>query len=133
MAYITSFDYQMIAGETAPDDFAVLLTMAEDCIDAHTLYAYVGRDVSALPDYVRRKLKAAVTSQVQYISQMGGVSGVNDGDAGLGSVSLGKFSYSQSASGRASGDSARADTLPLSSGAAINVPFLIAYARGSFT
>ena len=130
MAYITTSDYLAIVGEAAPPDFNAVLTMAEDCIDAHTLYAYVGRDVSALPEYVRRKLKAAVAYQVQYIVQMGGVAGANDGD--FGSVTLGKFSYSQSASGRTSGSTARAGTLSLCNTAAVNVPFLLAYARGAF-
>lgn len=130
MAYITEAQYKSITGETAlPDGFAAVLQMAEAAIDAHTLYGYVGRDLDAIAPYAVNKLREAVAYQVQYIVSSGGIEGINDGGGDFGSVSLGKYSYSQSASGRNGSAGTVVSSLPLSKAASVNIPFLIAYAR----
>ena len=131
MAYITESEYKTITGEAQlPDGYTSILAMAEAAVDAATLYGYVGWDLSALHAYAADRLKQAVAYQVQYIAQMGGVSGANDAGGDYGSVSLGRFSYSQSSSGRTSGSSAVSGELPLAKPAEAYIPFLLAYARG---
>ena len=129
MAYITISDYASLTGDTdTPTNFDQLCALAESVIDAHTLYGYVGRDIAALPAYIAAALKQAVAYQMQYIIQLGGVAGANDA-SDYNSVSLGSYSYSRSASGRSAG-AAQSHEITLSKAAAVNIPLLIAYARG---
>ena len=126
MPYITKEEYKLLTGEDAPEDFEQLLTVAEATVDAHTLYGFVGRDISALHDYVVQKLKQSVAWQVQYVHHLGGIAGVNSSD--YGSVGLGQFNYSVGSSRQSS--TAAASVLPLSESAAVNIPFLVAVVRG---
>lgn len=117
---ITVEEYAKITGELAPADFDACEPMACDILHAHTLYAYAGRDIKALPAYIGEHWKRAVALQVQAISQGGGIAALSEADAN--SVSLGRFSYS----GGAGGATARL----LSPAASALLPLLVAYGRG---
>ena len=124
MSYITKEDYKALTGEEALEDIEQMITVAEAVVDAHTLYGYVGRELSALPEFISQKLKETIVWQVQYIQQLGGVAGANSAD--YSSVGLGQFNYSHSSSQQ----TAKSPSLPLSEAAAVNIPLLIGFARG---
>lgn len=125
MAYLTAGEFAAITGQTAPEDFIILESAAAEAVDALTLYGYVGRDVASLPPYVQQKLKAAVAFQVMHLNEIG-LAGANE--PGMGSVSLGKFSYSSARGDGSSGNAPASGALaPL---AQRNIPFLLAYMRG---
>jgi hypothetical protein len=129
MAYITRLDYAEITGDTGDiPDFSAVCSLAEAVIDAHTLYGYVGRDITSLPAYIASVLKQAVAYQAQYIIQLGGTEGANDPGGDMGTVSLGKFSYSAGSRNGSSGDSSDSSGgIPLSKAAAAHIPLLKAY------
>lgn len=117
---ITADEYAQITGELAPADFDACEPMACDIIHAHTLYAYVGRDIEALPDYIADCWKRAVALQVQSISQGGGIAALSEVE--MNTVSLGRFSYS--------GGTGRAVARIISPAASALLPLLVAYGRG---
>ena len=129
MAYLTYADYINITGDVSEiRDFDKILALAEAAVDAHTLYGYVGRDISSLPAYIASALKQTVAYQAQYVIQLGGTEGANDPGGDMGTVSLGKFSYSAGSRNGSSGDSSDSSGgIPLSKAAAAHIPLLRAY------
>lgn len=110
----------MLVGTFAPEDFVPCEAMACELVHAATLYAYVGRVLEELPESITSRLKLAVALQTQAISSDGGVEAL--GDSAMGSVSLGKFSYSGGGGDAANG--------LLSPAVSALVPLLTAYGRG---
>lgn len=123
MAYLTAEEYTTITGQAAPEDFAILESVAAEVVDRLTLYGYVGRDIASLPEFVRQKLKATVAFQVMHLDEQG-LAGVNE--PGMNSVSLGKFSYS-GGNGSIGTENSNENQSQLM---LTNVPFLVAYMRG---
>lgn len=128
MPYITKEEYKELIGEEASEDIEQLIYVAEAVVDAYTLYGYAGRELSTLPEFIVQKLKQAVAWQVQYVQQLGGVSGANSAD--YGSIGLGQFNYSRGGTSRQNSSASAASRLPLSEAAAVNIPLLVAYVRG---
>lgn len=123
---ITAEEYLAITGEEAPDDFAQSEAAAADRIHAMTLYAYVSRDLNALPVEIADRLRRAVALQTQYVSLQGGAAAA--GTTGeMSSVKLGDFSYTM-----ASGTEAKETTTQSVLAPAVSplLPLLIAYGRG---
>lgn len=121
---LTPDEYVRITGDGAPEDFCACLALAHELIDAHTLYAYVGRDMESLPSGIASRYKRALALQTQAISMRGGVAGMHDMQ--INSASLGHFSYTVNNSGNAEGTSSS----ELSAGVSSLMPVLIAYGRG---
>lgn len=121
---LTAEMYLSITGEAAPEDFAVLLPQAEDMLHAATLYAYIGRDVDAMPKCIRDRWHRALALEVQALDYSGGMAGLHDGE--MNSVSLGKYSYTINNAGSAEGTSSGA----LSPAVSQLMPLLVAYGRG---
>lgn len=121
---ISADDYQKITGTLAPADFNVCLTYAQEILDAHTLYAYVGRDFDSLPAMIAERYKRALALQTMYISQSGGIAAMAE-DA-PNSVTLGSFSYS----GGNTVQSQESVSGSLSPAVRVMLPVLVGYARG---
>ena len=66
---ITADEYQLFTGSLAPADFDKSVMLAQQIIDAHTLYAYVGRDINGLPTRIQITYKQAIAMQTMAISQ----------------------------------------------------------------
>ncbi len=113
MAALTSEAYAEITGETAPEDFAVCLDMAQGMLDARTLCFYANRDPATLPGQIQRALTLYLAYQTQAVSLAGGII-----EAPLTSGSLGKFSFTTGV-----GNSAHCPA------AAALLPLLVSYAR----
>lgn len=124
---ITADDYQLFTGSLAPADFDKSVMLAQQIIDAHTLYAYVGRDISAMPGRIQLTYKQAIAMQTMAISQRGGVSGSSD--ESYSSVTIGKFSMAGRESSSTEAETQKNDEL-LSPAARALLPLLIAYGRG---
>lgn len=124
---ITADDYQLFTGSLAPADFDKSVMLAQQIIDAHTLYAYVGRDISAMPSRIQITYKQAIAMQTMAISQRGGVSGSSD--ESYSSVTIGKFSMAGRESSSTEAETQKNDEL-LSPAARALLPLLIAYGRG---
>ena len=118
---LTADEYFLFTGYLAPADFDSCLAVAEQRIHAETLYAYVGRDMDALPAFIQNTWKQAVALQTCAVSQNGGVAGMSQQPQN--SVSLGKFSYT-------TGGGEGASAISLSPGARALLPVLIGYGRG---
>lgn len=124
MEALTAEEFAQITGINAPSDFNVSLVFAQEAIDAHTLYAYVGRDFDSLPAVITERYKRALALQTLYISQMGGVAAMAE-DA-PNSVSLGSYSYS----GGNTAESQSSLSGELSPAVRLLLPVLVGYARG---
>lgn len=124
---ITADDYQLFTGSLALADFDKSVMLAQQIIDAHTLYAYVGRDMTAMPSRIQITYKQAIAMQTMAISQRGGVSGSSD--ESYSSVTIGKFSMAGRESSSTEAEMQKNDEL-LSPAARALLPLLIAYGRG---
>lgn len=124
---ITADDYQLFTGSLAPADFDKSAMLAQQIIDAHTLYAYVGRDLGTMPGIIQVTYKQAIAMQTMAISQRGGVSGSSD--ESYSSVTIGKFSMAGRESSSTEAETQKNDEL-LSPAARALLPLLVAYGRG---
>lgn len=124
---ITADDYQLFTGSLAPADFDKSVMLAQQIIDAHTLYVYVGRDMTAMPSRIQITYKQAIAMQTMAISQRGGVSGSSD--ESYSSVTIGKFSMAGRESSSTEAETQKNDEL-LSPASRALLPLLIAYGRG---
>lgn len=124
---ISAEDYERFTGSLAPADFDKSVMLAQQIVDAHTLYAYVGRDLGAMPGIIQTTYKQAIAMQTMAISQRGGVSGSSD--ESYSSVTIGKFSMAGRESSSTEAETQKNDEL-LSPAARALLPLLIAYGRG---
>lgn len=123
---IDADEYHIFTGYLAPADFDKSVMLAQQIIDAHTLYAYADYDIDTLPDIIKITYKQAVAMQTMAISQRGGVSGSSE--ESYSSFSIGRFSMSgKTASSQHSGQVS--DEL-LSPASKALLPMLTAYGRG---
>ncbi len=113
---LTAEAYAAVTGETAPEDFAACLTLAQSMLDARTLCFYAGREADALPGLIQRTLTQYLAYQTQAVSLAGGVAGASEAPAQ--SASLGRFSIASGV-----GTSAHCPA------AAALLPLLISYAQ----
>lgn len=120
MAYLTTTEYTAITGETPPSNFAILEASARSLIDSLVNYGLTGRTVADFPSYVLTPLQEMMAFQILYLDE-NGINAIDD--AGIESVSIGKFSYSSSGSGNAS---IPAHSMIVNQ----NIPLLRAYLRG---
>ena len=118
---ITADEYFMFTGYLAPADFTSCLALAEQQLHAETLYAYVGRDMSEMPNIIQTTWKQALALQACAVSQNGGVAGMSQQQQAT--VSIGKFSYS-------AGSDSAASNVALSPATRAVLPMLISYGRG---
>ena len=88
---VTAETYTAITGETAPDDLAACVELAQSMLDARTLCFYAGRDIATLPGLIQRAYQHYCAYQAQAIHLAGGVAGTLE--APVASASLGKFSF----------------------------------------
>lgn len=88
---LTAEEYLAVTGESAPEDFAACLTLAQSMLDARTLCFYAQKDATALPVLVGRALRQYLAYQTQAVSLAGGVAGATEAPAA--SASLGKYSF----------------------------------------
>lgn len=119
---LTPEEYFQFTGYLAPADFNSCVAFAAQQIHAHTLFAYVGRDLDEMPRMIQIAWKQAVALQACAVSQNGGVAGMSQQPHT--SMSLGKFSYSADA------DALNASNVVLSPATRAVLPVLIAYGRG---
>lgn len=117
---LTEETYIAVTGEAPPGDFGACLAQAADMLHAVTLYAYVGRDVDAMPKCIADRWYRALALQTQAVSLNGGIMGAHDEP--MHKVSLGKYSYTTSGGGQSSGG--------LSPAVSSLLPMLISYGRG---
>lgn len=118
--HLTASEYATFTQTHVPEDFESCLSYAQQLLDAHTLYAYVGTDESILPAVIRTAYKQALALQTQAISQQGGVTGLANGP--IVSATLGKFSYTTGTGGAVQD--------AVSPGVRALLPMLVGYARG---
>lgn len=121
---ITVDEFEELTGTLAPADFVTCLAVAQETVDAYTLYGYVGRDIDSLPSVVRSRYKRALALQTLYISQQGGVAALAEGSPN--SVTLGSFSYS----GGNTENSQKNVGGMLSPAVRVLMPVLVAFVRG---
>ena len=122
MAYLTAAEYATITGEQAPSNFTVLEASARSLINSLVNYGLTGRTVSGFPSYVLEPLREMMAFQVMFLDE-NGLNSVND--SAVGSVSIGKFSYSSADGGNQTGTApARSKIVDQ------NIPLLRAYLRG---
>lgn len=115
-ACLTPAEFEAITGETAPEDFAACLTLAQSMLDARTLCFYAGKDMETLPALIQRSLTHYLAYQAHAFSLAGGVAGALD--APLASAALGKFSFTAGVGAQAH-----------SPAAAALLPLLVSYAQ----
>ncbi|MEG0271263.1 MAG: hypothetical protein RSB91_03100 [Clostridia bacterium] len=96
---LTGTQFTVLTGQAVPDDFALCEGLACEAVHAHTLHAFVGREVSALPSCIADRLQLAVALQTLAISEGGGVSAA--AEPSMGGVTLGRFSIGGAGSGGA--------------------------------
>jgi len=72
--------------------FPKLLLRATEIIDDLTMYKVTQTTFSSLPTFMQEQFKKALCAEIDYIEANGGVNNIDD--ESVGSVSLGKFSYS---------------------------------------
>lgn len=111
MPYITAEEYTDLTGADPPADFGQLNELATVIIDDQTLMGLIGRDIDAMPDPIRQRVKLSAALQVQYLDGLGGVDGANAD--GIASATLGRYSYTASAGASSSGTSAAEPVSPL--------------------
>lgn len=124
---ITADDYQLFTGSLAPADFDKSVMLAQQIIDAHTLYAYVGRDMTAMSNRIQITYKQAIAMQTMAISQRGGVAGSTEEN--YSSVTIGQFSMAGRSTSTTEAETQKNDEL-LSPAAKALLPLLISYGRG---
>lgn len=124
---ITADEYQLFTGSLAPADFDKSVMLAQQIIDAHTLYAYVGRDINGLPTRIQITYKQAIAMQTMAISQRGGVAGSTEEN--YSSVTIGQFSMAGRSTTSSGTEEKKNDEL-LSPAAKALLPVLIAFGRG---
>lgn len=124
---ITEEEYAFYTGSLAPGDFDKSAILAQQIVDAHTLYAYVGRDLEKLPSLIRETYKQAVAVQTMAISQRGGVSGSSE--ESYSSVSIGRFSMAGKTSS-SSTEGKEASNELVSPAAKALFPMLVSFGRG---
>ena len=124
---ITADEYQLFTGSLAPADFDKSVMLAQQIIDAHTLYAYVGRDINGLPKRIQITYKQAIAMQTMAISQRGGVAGSTEEN--YSSVTIGQFSMAGRSTTSSGTEEKKNDEL-LSPAAKALLPGLIAFGRG---
>lgn len=121
---LTATDYATITGQSVPEDFALLVDNAEQQLHTHTLWAFAGRDLDALPEIVRLTWQRALSWQVYYLHRQGGMAAQAEGILSAG-YSIGDLSVNGTG---ASGQSASADALsPVTREL---LPLLLAFGRG---
>ena len=116
---LTADEYFHYTNILAPADFDSCVEIATQQLHAHTLYAYVGRDMESMPEIIQNAWKQAVALQTCAVSQNGGVAGMSQHPQQ--SMSLGKFSYSGGAT---------ASAVALSPAVLAVLPLLVSYGRG---
>lgn len=124
---IDADEYAFYTGSLAPADFDKIVMLAQQIIDAHTLYVYIGRDLSTMPGNIQTTYKQAIAMQTMAISQRGGVAGSTEEN--YSSVTIGNFSMA----GRNTTSTRTDQTAPndlLSPAAKELLPLLISYGRG---
>lgn len=124
---INADEYAFFTGSLAPADFDKSVMLAQQIIDAHTLYAYIGRDLTAMPGIIQTTYKQAVAMQTMAISQRGGVAG--SAEENYSSVTIGSFTMTGKSSTTTDAETQASDAL-LSPAARALLPMLIAYGRG---
>lgn len=124
-AAIDADEYAFFTGSLAPADFDKSVMLAQQIIDAHTLYAYIGRDLTAMPGIIQTTYKQAVAMQTMAISQQGGVAGSSE--ESYSSVTIGKFSMAGKTS--TSQEAEKSEEL-ISPAARALLPLLVSYGRG---
>lgn len=124
---IDADEYAYFTGSLAPADFDKSVMLAQQIIDAHTLYAYIGRDLTAMPGIIQTTYKQAVAMQTMAISQRGGVAGSTEEN--YSSVTIGEFSMAGRSTTSTDAETQKTDEL-LSPAARALLPMLIAYGRG---
>ena len=121
MEYLTAAEYATITGEQAPSNFTVLEASARSLINSLVNYGLTGRTVSGFPSYVLDPLREMMAFQIMFLDE-NGLNSVND--SGVGSATIGKFSYADGGSnsgGKVATHSKVVDQ---------NIPLLRAYLRG---
>lgn len=126
-AVIDADEYAYFTGSLAPADFDKSVMLAQQIIDAHTLYAYIGRDIASMPGIIQTTYKQAVAMQTMAISQRGGVAGSTEEN--YSSVTIGDFSMAGRSTTSTEAETQKTDEL-LSPAARALLPMLIAYGRG---
>lgn len=126
-AVINADEYAYFTGSLAPADFDKSVMFAQQIIDAHTLYAYIGRDIASMPGIIQTTYKQAVAMQTMAISQRGGVAGSTEEN--YSSVTIGDFSMAGRSTTSTEAETQKTDEL-LSPAARALLPMLIAYGRG---
>lgn len=124
---ISAEDYERFTGSLAPADFDKSVMLAQQIIDAHTLYAYVGRDLAAMPGIIQTTYKQAIAMQTMAISQRGGVAGSTEEN--YSSVTIGQFSMAGRSTTSSGTEEKQNDEL-LSPAAKALLPLLISFGRG---
>lgn len=126
-AAIDADEYAYFTGSLAPADFDKSVMLAQQIVDAHTLYAYIGRDLTTMPCIIQTTYKQAIAMQTMAISQRGGVAGSTEEN--YSSVTIGNFSMSgRSTTSTSTEETAKNDLL--SPAAKALLPLLTAYGRG---
>lgn len=122
---LTAIDFSGITGQPLPDeaDFARLLADAEQQLHTHTLHAYVGRDMDALPEIVRDHWQRALAWQVYFLQQQGGMAAQASGVVAAG-FSIGDLTVNGSGAGQASAADELSPTVRSL------LPMLLAFGRG---
>ncbi|MGN1020337.1 MAG: hypothetical protein ACI4O7_08165 [Aristaeellaceae bacterium] len=122
---LTETDYADITGQSVPEGFAALAADAETQLHTHTLCAFVGRDLDAMPEIVRLTWQRALSWQVYYLHRQGGTAARAEGLLSAG-FTIGDLSVNGAG---ASGQSAESDTLsPVTREL---LPLLMAFGRGA--
>lgn len=124
---LTADEYFAMTGIMPPADFEPCLMYAKQIVDANTLYAYVGRDMSCMPKIIQITYKQALAMQTMAISQRGGIDAASEPSPN--SVQIGKFSYS----GGTTDVSTRSANDILSPAVRALLPLLLSYGRGPRT
>ena len=122
---LTAVDYSNITGCSPVSDeaFAALLADAEQQLHTHTLHAYVGRDMDALPEIVRDHWQRALAWQVYFLQQQGGMAAQASGTVAAG-FSIGDLTVNGSGAGQASAADELSPTVRSL------LPMLLAFGRG---
>lgn len=121
---LTETEYATITGQSVPEGFAALAADAEAQLHTHTLWAFAGRDLDALPEIVRLTWQRALSWQVYYLHRQGGTAARAEGLLSAG-FTIGDLSVNGAGT---SGQSADADALsPVTREL---LPLLLAFGRG---
>ena len=105
MDYVTAEEYIQLTGCDVPEDFGLLSMQANGIIDRETNYKLAGVGIKSIPEFIIRQVKKAVVVEIMYLDEIGGL---QNAGSDIQSATLGKYSYTVSASY----DSAMSDVGP---------------------